>query len=117
LLISLGLFIFSKNIIIYFAGNKFLPAVKILRVLSLLPIIISVSNIICMQILIPMNKKKAINKILGFCGFLSLVLVAPFIYYMGAFGAAINAVIIESFVSLFSFLYLLNTGLIRKFIK
>lgn len=53
-----GLYMLSPEIIATIAGEKFLPAVPIMQILSFLPLVIAFSNMFCFQVLVPFNKEK-----------------------------------------------------------
>jgi O-antigen/teichoic acid export membrane protein len=56
--ICTGLYLLAPEIISVIAGNNFLPAVPVMRILALLPLAIGLSNLFCFQTLVPFNKEK-----------------------------------------------------------
>lgn len=90
-----GLFLLAPEIILLIAGDKFLPAVPLMRTLSFLPIIIALSNIFCFQVLVPykQEKKFLVAAIIGcITSLLSNFLLIP---VLSAQGAAWSSVITE----------------------
>jgi PST family polysaccharide transporter len=106
---SLTLWILAEFIVITLAGEQFRPSIAVLRWLAPLPFIISLSNILGIQIMLPNHKTRAFNWILGVAGFLSLCAISPLIFWKGAEGAAINTFIIECFVTTAMAFYLWKT--------
>ena len=72
----------------------------ILKIMSVLPIIISVSNLMGIQILIPFGYKKEFSKVLMVAGGLSLVIIYPAINLYAEYGAAILVVVTELIVTM-----------------
>lgn len=107
---SLVLWAFGEHIIIVLAGEQFRPAIDVLQWLAPLPFVISLSNILGIQILLPNRKTKAFNRILGVAGALSLTMIFLLIQWKGAEGASINTLITECFVTLAMALYIWKTG-------
>jgi O-antigen/teichoic acid export membrane protein len=56
--VGAGLFILAPEIIETIAGEKFLPAVPLMRILAFLPLIIGLSNLFCFQTLVPFKQEK-----------------------------------------------------------
>lgn len=54
----IGMVVLAKPIILLFAGEKFLPAVAVLQILSLLIIVVPLSSFLGYQVLIPNRKEK-----------------------------------------------------------
>ena len=56
--VGAGLFILAPEIIETIAGEKFLPAVPLMRILAFLPLVIGLSNLFCFQTLVPFKQEK-----------------------------------------------------------
>lgn len=103
--LAAGLAIFSKTIILLFAGDQFAPASSVLFILSLLIIIIPLSSFLGYQVLIPNHEEKygnyavitgsVINLILGF------ILIPRYTYI----GVAVSIVVTETVITLLHFRY------------
>jgi PST family polysaccharide transporter len=117
--ISLILWILAPYIVLLMGGESFAPAITALKWLAPLPFVISISNILGIQIMIPNQRKDAFNRILFFGGLFSLVMILPLIYWGGYIGASINTLITECLVTILMVLYvwkseiLMNSSLIR----
>lgn len=110
-LMSVILF-FSAELIIYiFGGESFYPAVLILKILSPIPFIVCVSNLLGVQIMLPNNKIKAFNNILFVAAILSFLLMYPLIKKWAEMGAAINILLIELFVASAMMMYVVQKRL------
>jgi len=56
--VSIGLYMLAPEIIHTIAGEAFLPAVPLMRILSFLPLIIALSNMFCFQVLVPFKQER-----------------------------------------------------------
>lgn len=111
---SVSLWVLAEYIVLILAGEQFRPAILVLQWLAPLPFVISLSNIFGIQVMVPNQKTKAFNLILGTAGALSLIMIVPLIQWKGAEGASINTFITECFVTLAMALYLWKTGFFVK---
>lgn len=111
---SMALWVLAEYIVLLLAGEQFRPAILVLQWLAPLPFVISLSNIFGIQVMVPNQKTKAFNLILGTAGALSLIMIVPLIQWKGAEGASINTFITECFVTLAMALYLWKTGFFAK---
>jgi len=107
IIMSLLLFIFSDSIIKVFLGNEFLYSINILKILSPLPFIISISTIFGIQIMIPLGNEKSFKKIISLAAFIHIILLAVLIPKLNAIGTSIAVVVTESLIS-FSMLLFVN---------
>ena len=55
--IGMGLLLLSHEIIFVVAGQAFLPAVPLMKILAFLPLLIGLSNIFCFQTLVPFKRE------------------------------------------------------------
>ncbi|MEZ8278266.1 flippase [Vibrio cyclitrophicus] len=96
---SLLVFTLADFCIDFLFGPGHENTIEILKILSILPIIISMSNFFGIQVLIPFGCKKQFSKILILSGGASIFLMIPMIMLYGEFGAAISVVITELIVT------------------
>ena len=82
------------------------------QILSPIPFIVCVSNLLGVQIMLPNNKTKAFNNILFAAGILSFILMYPLIKKWAVMGAAINVLLIELFVASAMMIYVVQKKLI-----
>lgn len=111
---SVGLYVFSEEIVKILAGDQFINSGKILKIISFVPFIISLSTILGVQIMINLGFLKEFNKIITIAMLLSIITVFVLVFFFGAIGAAINVVIVESFVAIFMYRFVKNNELLRN---
>jgi O-antigen/teichoic acid export membrane protein len=97
--LTIGLIICSKEIILFFGGQDFLPAVSILKILSFLIVIISLSGFLGKQVLIPIGKEKYGNYCTIMGAIITLILNIILIPRLSFIGTAIAALVGESVVT------------------
>lgn len=99
-LISLSLFILSKEIVTLLLDPRFYEAYKILMVLSLLPFIISIAIIYGQWGLVNIGKQGVLSKIYMSSGLFHLTHIFIAIHFFGGVGAAFSVLLTESLVSI-----------------
>jgi len=109
--IAFGTLCLSKEIIMLFAGNQYLPAVLSLQVLCFIVIFVGLAQVFSHQILLPMHMEKMIlyASIIGVV--ISLLLNLTLIPMFKHVGAAISSLATEAVVTLVLFLF------VRKALK
>lgn len=103
---SLLLCILSPIIIRYGVGDKYTESISILRILAFLPFIISLSNFFGIQTMLTHGYKRQFSKILLICGVMHVIIIAPLIFFAGAYGAAMTVLITEIVVASLMYLFL-----------
>lgn len=96
---SLGVFIFAEIVVKILFGSEHQITANILQILSLLPIVISISNLMGIQILIPFGYKNEFSKVIISAGCISLILLIPSIYLYAEYGAAVSVILTEILVT------------------
>ena len=96
---SLGVFILADIVVDILFGSEHQITANILQILSLLPIVISISNLMGIQILIPFGYKKEFSKVLIIAGCMSLILLVPSVYFYAEYGAAVSVILTEILVT------------------
>ncbi|MGQ4274348.1 oligosaccharide flippase family protein [Terrihabitans sp. B22-R8] len=109
-LIGITLFVGADHFVRIVGGPDFAASGEVLRYLALLPVIMSFSTFIGLQIILPNGRNRAFNIILVTAGMLSLLLVIPLVRWKGEIGAAITLCIVEGYVSVAMAVYLLRSG-------
>jgi len=92
-------------IINVFAGKEFLNSADILKILSVLVLLIGLSNIFGLQILTPLGKDKYFTLSVFFGMIVSIILNVILIPRIDEYGAALSSVISETIVTLVTFYY------------
>jgi O-antigen/teichoic acid export membrane protein len=97
--ISAGLYLLAPEIIAVIAGEAFLPAVPVMKILALLPLAIGLSNLFCFQTLIPFNKEKIFLRAVIIGSIISVSLNILLIPHLAEKGAAWANIITEIIIS------------------
>lgn len=97
---SILIFIFAEWIVDLLLGDGYEQSILLLRILSFLPFIISLSNIFGIQTMLVFGMKKQFNKILLSAAIINTIIVLPMIYFYQAIGVSISMTITEIFVTL-----------------
>ena len=111
ILISLGLWLIAPLFINLFYGSQFQEAVQVLRIVSLLPILIGVSNLLGFHTLLNLHMDKAFFQITAIGSLVGLLFNTVCIQKLGYIGAAYAWVATESFITLAMYLYLYKKGI------
>ena len=80
------------------AGPNFAPAVPVLRLYSILPLVLSITYSVGLQWLIPLGRDGAVNRIILGGGVLNLILSCLFAPRFGAMGMATSVLLAELYV-------------------
>lgn len=100
-----GLMLLAPEIIVVIAGDKFSPAVPVLRILAFLPFIIGLSNLFSFQVLVPFQKeKKFLRAVLAGC-VISISLNLLLIPHLSLLGAAIANLAVELSITVITGFY------------
>ncbi|MCH7771475.1 MAG: flippase [Bacteroidetes bacterium] len=106
--VSLLLFIFSPQLVELLLGEKFVTSGELLRIISALPVLISLSNIFGIQIMLPLGYDRAFNRIISSAALLHILLLIVIVPAYFAIGTSIAVVITESVVTLLTFLFVMR---------
>ena len=99
-LLSASLFLFSPLLIRLLMGQAFTPAVMVLRILSVLPLLLAVTQSAGMQWLLPLGRDMDVNRIILQAGALNVALAVVLAPRFAQTGMAWTVVCAETFVSL-----------------
>lgn len=103
--ISLFAFIFAKEIVMIILGEQYVETVLILKILSWLPFIISVSNIYGIQFLLTMKEDNKFLFVVVTSAFLSLIVVYTLTSLFKEIGTAVGTLSIEMYVSFLMYIF------------
>ena len=109
--ISLFIFVFAAPVVHLLLGNQYEDSIVVLRIMSLLPFLIGMSNIFGIQTMMTFGRKQAFSRIIMTGSVLNLILsfvLVPIFYQVGS---AISVVVVESFITVAMFVYLQKNGL------
>lgn len=100
---------FGATGVIYLMGGKdFWPAIRVLQWLAFVPLIIACSNILGIQIMLPLQLNTAFNRIVGCAAVVGLISISLLARLNGAVGAAQAVLLVEGLVTLMMLGYLLR---------
>lgn len=97
--LCIGVYGVSEEVILLFWGNEYANSIPLIKVLSILIIIISISNCLGGQLLTPINMRKQSAIVICIGAVINLILNFILIPQYGAMGACIATVIAESFIT------------------
>jgi O-antigen/teichoic acid export membrane protein len=106
LIISSILFLSAKPLADIILGKDFFFSADLLQIISLLPLLISLSNVFGIQTMLPMGFDKSFNKIIGFAALVHIILLLIFIPAYFAKGVAYSVVLTELLVTISMFIFL-----------
>jgi PST family polysaccharide transporter len=116
-LISVALFALAEPLVATIGGEAFAPSVEILHWLAILPALVSISNVLGFQVMLPNQRNTAVTAIIAGASLLSLALILPSVRANGTIGAALVLCIAESVVAVSMLLYVMRTGLLREMLR
>jgi polysaccharide transporter, PST family len=105
-IVSLILFIFAYDITDLVLGQNFSHSGDLLRIISLLPLIISLSNVFGIQTMLPLGYDKSFNKIIVIAAVIHLPMLFILTTYFMATGVAYSVVLTETIVTIGMFAFL-----------
>lgn len=112
--ISLILFIFSPQLTELFLGEKFAASGELLRIISALPLLISLSNVFGIQIMLPLGYDKSFNLIISLSALLHIILLLVLVPKHFAVGTSVAVVITEFVVTLLTYLFVMRKKILIK---
>ncbi len=105
--LTLILFTFSSFFIVTLLGDSFKVSIPILKILSVLPFLYSISNFIGVQILIPLGREKYYSRIMLFALVIHTILSFSIVPILLAEGSAITIILTEFTLIIIIVTYLL----------
>lgn len=113
---SLGLFIFAEPLILILFGPNYANSIIILRILSIIPFMVSLSNIFGIQTMLTFNYKKDFTIIVLMGGIIDIILGIILISLFKEIGIAISFAVTETFITIamLTFLQRKNIKIIGK---
>lgn len=97
---NVAIFILADYAVILLFGPGYEITANLLKIFSVLPVVIALSNLLGIQILIPFGYKKEFSKVLLISGVISLLVLLPSVLFYAEYGAAISVLFIELLVTL-----------------
>jgi len=98
-LLGASVFLFAPMLIGVLMGQAFRPAVTVLRILSVLPVLMAITHSTGLQWLLPLGRDKDVNRIILCAGALNVALAVILAPGFAQVGMAVAVVCAEMFVS------------------
>lgn len=108
--VAIGLWLIAPMFITLFYGSKFEEAILVLRIVSLLPIAIGVSNLLGFHTMLNLKMDRAFFAITAIGSVVGLIINTLLIKKMGYTGAALAWVAAELWITISMYLYLRYKG-------
>ncbi|MDR2409067.1 MAG: flippase [Bacteroidales bacterium] len=102
---SIGLFAIAPRFVPMFFGKEFIPSIVPLQILSLLIVIIGISNLFGIQVLLAMGYDFNLFMSVALGAVTSLVLSFALIPKLGSIGASVSSIVSELVVALATIIY------------
>jgi PST family polysaccharide transporter len=102
-IISILVFIYSSKIILLISGKNIIQAVLVLKILSILPFIITIARILSFNYIIGFGYKEVLSKIYFYSAIISLTMIFILIPLYAEVGASITIVVTELFATCYMF--------------
>lgn len=112
-ILSLVIFIFAQPIIILVLGKQYVPSVIVLRILSSLPFITGLSNVLGVQTMLTFDFKKEFSNILITASILSILVALILTPLFKQMGVASSVLMTELFVTWAMLSFLKNKGVLN----
>ncbi len=103
---SLGIFVFADLIISILFGPQYSSSILVLRILSIIPFMVSLSNIFGIQTMLTFNYKRAFSRVVLMGGILDIILGIILITLFNEVGIAISFAVTETFITVAMLLFL-----------
>lgn len=100
LIISIFIFFLAPYMVQFLLGTNYYLVIYMLKILSILPFVISLSNVLGIQIMLPFGMEAYFNKIIVTAAFLSIGITIPISYSLSGIGTCISMVLIETFITI-----------------
>lgn len=110
-LLSLILFLFADKLVIIILGEQYLNSILLLRIIAILPIAISISNVLGIQTMLNLGYNKAFFRIVGIMGFFNIVISFILVPKLFEIGSAISMTLTEILVTASMYVFLRKQGI------
>jgi len=110
-ILSCCIFLLSIPIVNLILGKEYSNSIVVLKILSIHPFLIGLSNIFGVQTMLSFNRKKPFQNIVLSAGILNILIALILVPLYKYIGSAISVTITEMFVTLSTLIYLQKTGI------
>jgi PST family polysaccharide transporter len=110
-ILSLFILIFASPIVNIILGNQYHQSIIVLQILSFLPFIIGLSDILGIQTMLAFNMKSEFLKVIGRLSIVSVILFLILTPLFKQIGTAISWFLTETFITIYMFIILNRNGI------
>jgi len=111
LVLSLVILVGANIIVSVLLGLQYGPSIGVMQIMALVPLLVSISNVLGVQLMLSFGLDKAFTAILFGAGFLNVITAIFLAPGLGAVGMAVAVLISEAFVTVAMLAYLHRQGL------
>lgn len=111
MMFSVGVFVFAPPLINILFGPEYASSITVLRILSVIPFMVSLSNIFGIQTMLTFNYKKDFTKIVLMGGIIDIILGIILITLLKEVGIAISFAVTETFITIAMLVFLQRKGI------
>ena len=111
LALSVCLFLGAQSIVAFVMGDGYEPAAQVVRILAPLPLLISASNVMGVQVMLPFGRDRAFTSIVVCAGLANVALAVLFVPVWREVGMGAGVLLSELFVTGTIAVYLWRSGL------
>jgi O-antigen/teichoic acid export membrane protein len=108
---TVSMLVLGPFVIKAFYGEKFAAAIPVFQILSIVPLLFSLNNLLGVQIMMNLGMDKSSLKITASAGILSVILNLLMVKHWGYLGSTINLVLTELFLLVVNYILLYRKGL------
>lgn len=90
----------SPNFIPLLLGEKYIPSIEPLQIMAFVPMIVSMSNVLGYETMLPLGMEKIYTRILIMASIINLIIIVPLVLWKDASGVACSMFITETFVTI-----------------
>ena len=101
---------FAPLIVRLVAGPAYGAAVKPLRIMACLPLVLALNSVLGLLVMLPRGQSRLFSRIIAGCGLMNLGLLAPLVLAFGATGAAMAVTVTEIAVTLLMAAFIVRDG-------
>ncbi len=109
--VSITVFVFVQEITFLLLGRNYFQSIAILKILTITPFLIGLSNVFGIQTMIPFGRNRAFRNILISASIINVILSLILVPIFNHYGSAFSVVLVELFVTISMFIYLQTTGI------
>jgi PST family polysaccharide transporter len=110
-LISIFIFLFADFLVSLLLGSQYERSILVLKIISVLPFLIGLSNIFGIQTMVTFGFKKLFSRILISGSILNIILSIILVPLFKEIGSAVSVVVVESFITIVMLFFLQKRGI------